>query len=1583
MSSGNNKIKISTSHDRNDIFRIADAEYRQKGPSYHHISSVNDFYEKGLTEIITRVFTIEKWIVNKRDKTDEDKRIKNIHLLVELSNVKLKKPVSIKYKTGTPVALFPVASIRENKTYSSSLYVDAKVTATAYYKDGTKRVREDSVPEKYIASIPVIVKSILCHTHGKSIDSLIEMEEDPTDPGGYIPIKGIEWVIDNIESILFNQVRVFRNMGHLKEILRGEIISKPGDSYENSVETIVRLLNDGQLTIEIIRGEVREIQFPFYLIFRALGWYGDETIVESITYKGDNDISARIEEVINNAFIANYGKDSRWKKNLGGGANIYKQDEVLSYLAQNISSDSWAHLDPTGNENDKHQLSHTLKKLFDNFLLPHMGQTPESRNIKLRFLGHLINKMLLVHFGILNETDRDSYTTKRVHSAGSSYAKTFKTHFNSAVAMQIKKKFTKEFRNLSFSDVNLKSTLAGAIQGSEFERLLKQSITSGNKSTLKVSRHRTIINRLITQTLNRKNQLAALSTLRMINSPHSDSAAKASARALEMRQVHMSFVGYGCLVQSPDSGDKVGLHKQMALTTSICLAKSSIILTEKIMADPDLIALKDLSLNEIYYRGLAKVFVNGRWLGCVEKSYEIRWKYIKLRRNKKIDAETTIHWDIKSDELYFWVDFGRLTRPLLIVYNNHRDADTLGLVKSTGGYLGENGKRPKPKKSTKWKQGIALTKSHIQRLKNGTITMMDLINDKIIEYITPSEQTNLYICPNIDVLATNETNILHGYTHCDIPEALLGIPAMTGPLANHNQTPRNSFQTSQIKQAMGWPMLNLHYRFDKDTAWQYLNEYPIVKTKANNYIFPSGMNAIVAIMCYTGYNEEDSIIWNKASIHRQTFSGYIKDNIKSELEKDEEFGPIDFQNTKDHKAHIDKYSKLDAKGFLTIGTIIEYGDVAISKYKKLSKSQSADEEKRYVDTSIIYKSTIPAIVSNVIKTKNSDDIEFVKVALRKVREVNIGDKFCKKGSCEVLTDKGWISFKDIDIDNCKVATLANGKNIKYVKPTAKYIFDHDGDMYHLKTQQIHTVCTLDHNLYVKKRDHKKFEFIKARNVMGKRVRFKKDGVIEINDVKELQFDVNGIKVKYNADWFLQLVGMFIADGCAYNNHIVIAASKQRKIDYNELICNNLNIDHKYYNNKARGTYIKGTYIKDSTIYNIFKPWSVGALNKSLPNFVWELNTRQSRILLNALIVGDGCYYTSSVKLANDVQRLALHAGWSGCIKISKLSGYEATIKATGQIVRANVDALSVQIVKSKNEPQINHGHVHEQKIQEEKIIQYKGKVYCIEVPETHLMYCRENRFSPPAWSGNSARSGQKAVTGLTLPESDMPFTMDGIIPDILLNPHAKPSRMTMGQLEECGLALIGASKGSLIDATIFTEVDIDTITQTLKQNGFNEYGNKRLFCGMTGEWMDSLIFMGPTYYQRLQKFVSKQIYAITSGPTDIVTRQPLDGKASRGGLRLGEMEKDVLLAHGCAQFFREKFYNHSDKFKTYVCRLCGKFGIVNKVSNEYGCKTCGDLADLGEVNTSWTSKLFIQQLQSMNVDILIGLAPYTFEQILE
>lgn len=162
--------------------------------------------------------------------------------------------------------------------------------------------------------------------------------------------------------------------------------------------------------------------------------------------------------------------------------------------------------------------------------------------------------------------------------------------------------------------------------------------------------------------------------------------------------------------------------------------------------------------------------------------------------------------------------------------------------------------------------------------------------------------------------------------------------------------------------------------------------------------------------------------------------------------------------------------------------------------------------------------------------------------------------------------------------------------------------------------------------------------------------------------------------------------------------------------------------------------------------------------------------------------------------------------------------------------------------------------------------------------------------------------------------------------------------------------------------------------------GYDPYGEHRLISGITGEYIDTKIFMGITFYQRLQKFVTDQLYAISHGPSDAMTRQPLEGKALSGGMKLGEMEKDVLCSHGSSRFLGEAFFDHSDGYYVYVCRSCGDYAVVNHTKEEYSCKNCNDMADIYEIPCSWSSKLLFQEIKSMMIGCRFVLDPLTFQK---
>ena len=231
----------------------------------------------------------------------------------------------------------------------------------------------------------------------------------------------------------------------------------------------------------------------------------------------------------------------------------------------------------------------------------------------------------------------------------------------------------------------------------------------------------------------------------------------------------------------------------------------------------------------------------------------------------------------------------------------------------------------------------------------------------------------------------------------------------------------------------------------------------------------------------------------------------------------------------------------------------------------------------------------------------------------------------------------------------------------------------------------------------------------------------------------------------------------------------------------------------------------------------------------------------------------------------------------------------------------------------------------------------------------------------------SSRHGQKGTVGNIIPECDMPYTQDGVRPDIIINPHAIPSRMTIGQLKETVLGKVLVELGLFGDGTAFGDFELKDICDLLLKSGYEAHGNELLYNGLTGEQVEYSIFMGPVFYQRLKHMVNDKAHSRSIGPMVNLTRQPAEGRCRDGGLRFGEMERDCMISHGAARFTRGRIYDASDKYSVYVCRKCGLISSYNDKMHIHLCHTCGNRADFAYVEIPYACKLIFQELNTMNI----------------
>ncbi|KAI6792805.1 DNA-directed RNA polymerase II subunit [Hortaea werneckii] len=1219
-----------------DSWQVIQSFFDSKGLVSQQLDSFDEFAGTTMQEIVseTDFVTVDKNLAPEDD--GHGASIVKRRWQIEFGHLTISQ-AAMTEGDGSTRPLYPHEARLRNLTYSSPMYlgmtkrlmIAKEKPAGAEWDDASEQwvppedwdendyetfweadpdAQEETEQRVFIGKLPVMLKSKICTLRNRSEQELYAFQECPFDQGGYFIINGSEKVLIAQERSAANIVQVFRKRNTPTPVVA---------EIRSAIEKGSRLISTMQVklyersaganfgkTIKVALPYVKT-DIPLVAVFRALGIVSDEDILNHICKKSDTQMLEMLKPCLEEAFA------------------IQEREQALDYIGRR------GNMAGTREKRIKY-----ARDIMQKEFLPHISQEEGSETRKAFFLGYMVNRLLQVQLGRVEEDDRDHFGKKRLDLAGPLMAQVFRLKFAQLVK-DVRGYLHRCVENGREFNVNL------AVKSGIMTNGLRYCLATGNWGDQKKAAS---AKAGVSQVLNRYTYASTLSHLRRTNTPIGR-----DGKIAKPRQLHNTHWGLVCPAETPE-GQACGLVKNLALMCYVSVGTPGTPLIEYMRhRGMELLEEWDAVLNP----NATKVFLNGTWVGVHNNGGQLTDSLRTLRRKNTIGFEVTIIRDVREREIKVFTDAGRVCRPLFVVDNDPSSENRGNLV---------------------------LKREHIQALENDryqleqlethgvseeekqdrTFGWHGLVRSGVVEYLDAEEEETAMIIMAPDELEEHRqiragnpwieakddphrrikakpNPMVRTWTHCEIhPAMILGICASIIPFPDHNQSPRNTYQSAMGKQAMGITLTNFNVRMDTMANVLYYPQKPLATTRSMEFLkfreLPAGQNAIVAIACYSGYNQEDSVIMNQSSIDRGLFRSlfyraYLDQEKRVGMAVMERFEKPTRSSTLKMKAGT--YDKLDEDGIISPGMRVSGEDILIGKTSPIAPGSEELGQKTEMhvkrDVSTPLRSTESGLVDQVLLTTNLEGLRFVKVRTRTTKVPQIGDKF-------------------------------------------------------------------------------------------------------------------------------------------------------------------------------------------------------------------------------------------------------------------------------------------------------------------------------------------------------ASRHGQKGTIGITYRQEDMPFTADGLTPDIIINPHAIPSRMTIAHLIECLLSKVAALTGQEGDATPFTDVTISSISEILESSGFQKRGFEVMYNGHTGKKLRAQVFLGPTYYQRLRHMVDDKIHARARGPLQVLTRQPVEGRARDGGLRFGEMERDCMISHGASAFLKERLLDVSDAFRVHVCEICGLMTPVAKLrEGQIECRPCRNKTKIAQIIIPYAAKLLFQELGAMNV----------------
>nr|QFG73956.1 MAG: RNA polymerase Rpb2, domain 6 [Megaviridae environmental sample] len=950
-----------------DLWKLIDLNFDEPGVlySFHHHS-----YAAFIKMFVPAIIARNSDIATRYD--DNNAYIKYNYRFV-FSNIRFRPPTTENEKEY----LSPLEASSRAISYFGTLWADVKQikeTINLTTNEKTIDIINDHVETIMLCKLPVMIKSEFCSSR---FVTDIAKQICKYDPGGYFIVNdnnhhsGTERVVIMPEIVQPNKYMVIEKGKGKDKTYQVQVHSQQNE-IEGMVFKIITTIKQ-RPNGEIVISAQQFNEVPIFVLLRALGMSSDKEIFDAIL----------MQPFENNVEMGNLLTPSLYQAIDEEGTPIRSIEQAKKFLASKLKMMFSAAITEEGKE--KQRMDY-LEVILNKKFLPHVYENGVMG--KARYLSKMINSMFKV---ILKQTvpdNRDSYLMKRTLMIGPLLGMLFRQSFKKMMN-DVTKAFCDRMKNLTDAEPVL---VINQIKPLTIEQGIKSSLSTGNWGSNKTFRG-------LSRPLERLTYINTVSNFRRIITPTID---EKNNKIVTMRFVDNAQYGFLCAAETPE-GARVGLVKNMAIMCSISSYQehSNKQLRDIINNDDRCTPLSNIHPYEL--EDMFSVYVNGDWLASTSQPMQLYEYLIHLKLHREIHPHTGITIDIDRQEIRIYTDSGRYIRPLLRV-----NPDTLETY-ITNEMINEIDSASTNKTAIKtWDQFMIKYPEAIEYVDvEQTISILSAITYKSLQDAKTMMHSKL-APSNLNRYA----NSYSPYTHCEFhPSMTLGITISNIPFCNMNQAPRNTFQFAQARQAIGLFCTNWRNRFDSSYL---LNnpQVPMVTTRSMKYIgtcdMASGENVVVAIAPYSGYNQEDSLIFNRSSVDRGLFVSTTLKKVTACISKNPTTSQDDIFTKPDKNKVVAmkfaNYEKLNENGYIEEETPIVDGDIIIGQISPIQPT--GDSLKMFRDKSQVYKNTEPGCIDKVNTTYNEDGYAMCSVRIRSERIPQTGDKFSsrhgQKGTIGIL-----------------------------------------------------------------------------------------------------------------------------------------------------------------------------------------------------------------------------------------------------------------------------------------------------------------------------------------------------------------------------------------------------------------------------------------------------------------------------------------------------------------------------------------------------------------------------------------------------